>query len=319
VLGPGGIVHWDDVESGRAELGHLAGTWRDLGRAAGSVGVGVRRIEIDPGKWSTPVHRQTAEEEIFYVLRGSGISLQDEEAYEVRTGDCLVHLAGGKTHTLRAGEEGLDVLAFGTRERTEIGHLPRAGVAWLGRTWIDVGSGEYPWEREVAAGEPEVSEAVERPPSIVNLEDAPSEYEGRARYLGEGAGSQLTGLNWASLEAGEMGAPPHCHSAEEEIFVVLDGDGTLELTPAPQASRLYGAEATPEAHPVRAGSVVSRPPGTRIAHAFRAGPGGMTCLAYGTREPNDMAYYPRSNKIFFRGLGLIARLESLEYDDGESS
>jgi hypothetical protein len=30
-----------------------------------------------------------------------------------------------------------------------------------------------------------------------------------------------------------------------------------------------------------------------------------------------MAYYPRSNKIFFRGLGLIARLESLEYDDGE--
>jgi uncharacterized cupin superfamily protein len=317
VLGPGGIVHWDDVESGRAELGHLAGTWRDLGRAAGSIGVGVRRIEIDAGKWSTPVHRQTAEEEIFYVLGGSGISLQDEEAYEVRTGDCLVHLAGGKTHTLRAGEEGLDVLAFGTRARTEIGHLPRAGVAWVARTWTDVGIGEYPWEREVAAGEPEVPEASKRPPSIVNLEDAPSEDEGRGRYLGEGAGSQLTGLNWALLDAGEIGAPPHCHSAEEEIFVVLDGDGTLELTPAPQASRLHGAEAAPKAHPVRAGSVVSRPPGTRIAHALRAAPGGMTYLAYGTREPDDMAYYPRSNKIFFRGLGLIARLESLEYDDGE--
>ena len=43
----------------------------------------------------------------------------------------------------------------------------------------------------------------------------------------------------------------------------------------------------------------------------------MTFLAYGTRRPNDVCYYPRSNKIFWRGLGLIARLEPLDYDDGE--
>jgi uncharacterized cupin superfamily protein len=313
----GGIAHWDDVEGRRGELGHLAGTWRDLGRAAGSVGVGVRRIEIDAGKWSTPLHRQTGEEEIFYVLDGSGISLQEDEAYEVRAGDCLVHLAGGKTHTLRAGDDGLDVLAFGTRNRTEIGHLPRVGVAWIGRTWVDVGQGAHPWDREVEAGEPEVGEPVERPPSIVNLDDAPSEHEGRVRYLAEGAGSQLTGLNWAALEAGEEGAPPHCHSAEEEIFVVLDGGGMLQLWPTPQASRLHGAEVTQEEHPVRRGSVISRRGGTRIAHSLRAGPEGLTYLAYGTREPNDITYYPRSNKIFFRGVGLIARLESLDYDDGE--
>jgi uncharacterized cupin superfamily protein len=313
----GGIVHSDDVEAGRGELAHLAATWRDLGHAAGSVGVGVHRIEIDAGKWSTPLHRQTGEEEIFYVLDGSGISLQDDEAYEVRAGDCLVHLAGRKTHTLRAGDDGLDVLAFGTRSRTEIGHLPRAGVAWLGRTWVDVGQGPHPWDREVEAGEPQVGEPAERPPSIVNLEDAPSEFEGRVRALAEGAGSELTGLNWVSLDAGEMGAPPHCHSAEEEIFVVLEGEGALELWPSPQASRLHGAEVARETHPLRRGSVISRPPGTRVGHAFRAGPGGMTYLAYGTRDPNDIAYYPRSNKIFFRGVGLIARLDSLEYDDGE--
>jgi uncharacterized cupin superfamily protein len=313
----GGIVHWDDVEAGRAELGHLAGTWRDLGHAAGSVGVGVKRMEIDAGKWSTPLHRQTGEEEIFYVLDGSGISLQDDEAYDVRAGDCLVHLAGGKTHTLRAGDDGLDVLAFGTRNRTEIGHLPRAGVAWIGRTWVDVGQEPYPWDREVAAGEPEVGETAERPPSIVNLEDAPSEFEGRVRHLAEAGGSQLTGLNWAALEAGEEGAPPHCHSAEEEIFVVLEGEGTMELWPSPQASRLHGGEVERETHSLRRGSVISRPPGTRVAHAFRAGSEGMTYLAYGTRDPNDIAYYPRSNKIFLRGVGLIARLESLDHDDGE--
>jgi hypothetical protein len=43
----------------------------------------------------------------------------------------------------------------------------------------------------------------------------------------------------------------------------------------------------------------------------------MTFLAYGTREANDIRYYPRSNKLYFRGLGLIGRLESLGYDDSE--
>ena len=43
----------------------------------------------------------------------------------------------------------------------------------------------------------------------------------------------------------------------------------------------------------------------------------MTFLAYGTREANDICYYPRSNKLYFRGVGLIGRLESLGYDDGE--
>ena len=63
--------------------------------------------------------------------------------------------------------------------------------------------------------------------------------------------------------------------------------------------------------------MISRPPATRISHSLRSGEAGLTYLAYGTREPNDMCYYPRSNKVFFRGLGVIARLEHLEYGDGE--
>ena len=43
----------------------------------------------------------------------------------------------------------------------------------------------------------------------------------------------------------------------------------------------------------------------------------MTMLIYGTLTPNDMCYYPRSNKIYWRGLGVIGRIESLEYWDGE--
>ena len=62
---------------------------------------------------------------------------------------------------------------------------------------------------------------------------------------------------------------------------------------------------------------LARPPATKIAHSFLAGAQGLTMLVYGTRKPNDIAWYPRSNKIYWRGLGVIARIEALEYMDGE--
>ncbi len=92
---------------------------------------------------------------------------------------------------------------------------------------------------------------------------------------------------------------------------MLEGDGELELWPSPRE----GGER--ETFPLRSGSVVARPPGTHRAHGLRAGPNGMIALAYGTRVPNDLAYYPRSGKVNLRGLGVIGRLEQLGYWDGE--
>ena len=40
-------------------------------------------------------------------------------------------------------------------------------------------------------------------------------------------------------------------------------------------------------------------------------------LIYGTRGPNDMCWYPRSSKIYWRGLGVIGRVEALDDYDGE--
>jgi len=308
------ICHWDEVESGRAEAGHIAGEWTDLGGGAGTKTVGLNRIRIDSGKWSTPFHRQTAEEEIFFVLAGSGICLLGESAFEVRPGDCIVHRVF-EAHTLRAGEDGLDVLAFGERGRTEAAHLPRAGVSWLSGSWVEAGAGAHPWEREAAAGEPELPEMGGRPDSVVHVDDGIDGRDGGGwRRLARQAGSERTGLNWRRLRAGEEGAPPHCHSADEEIFVVLEGEGAVGLYPSPQLVRDGGVD---EEHPIRAGHVISRPAGTGIAHGLRAGPPGLTFLAYGTSRPDDVCYYPRSNKLNFRGLGLIARLEDLDYDDGE--
>jgi uncharacterized cupin superfamily protein len=299
------VVHWDDVESYRREAGHLAGTWYDLGTAAGTVGVGLKRIRVDPGKWSTPAHSEGAEEEIFWILGGSGISWQDGSSYRVGAGDCLVHLPEEAAHTLRAGPEGLEALAFGQRLPQGNTVLPRAGVAWMSPSWVDVG-GPHPWEREAAAGEPEVGELLERPPNIVDVEGG-TRYEIRGGGidvdLGTPAGSSATGLSHMTLPPGAEGYPPHWHAAEEELFVVLRGSGTVVLGD--------------EEEDVRPGHVVACPPGWRVPHSFRAGDDGLTYLAYSTRVPNDIVYYPRSDKVNFRGIGFMTRLERLDYWDGE--
>ena len=203
------------------------------------------------------------------------------------------------------------MLAFGRTGGDGHATLPRAGVTWLGSSWVASGQGGHPWDQEAEAGEPEVGEPAERPKNIVNVADLEQE---RWIDLADAAGSAKSGLNVVTVGAGKLPAPAHCHSAEEEIFVVLEGDGTLELVPSPRA-RDRGHE---EEHvPIRAGHVVARPAGTQISHAFRGGDNGMKVLMYGWRSTNDITYYPRSNKIGFRGVGLMTRLEPLDYWDGE--
>jgi uncharacterized cupin superfamily protein len=305
------LVHWDDVEAVQDEEGHFAATWRFLGRAGGAKDYTVNRIDIVPNRWSTPAHVE--DEEIFYVLRGSGLSWQDDAVYQVREGDCIVHRAGKEAHTLRAGDDGLDVLVFGRHGSDGHATLPRAGVTWLGRSWVQSGLGGHPWEQEIAAGEPDVGEPGDRPKNIVNIDTLEPDNEGD-RAVATEAGAEKAGMHHRTLAPGIAAVPAHCHSAEEEIFVMLDGTATLELIPSP---RLVDSGVEEEAHELRAGHVVCRPPGTRISHFFRGGDEGAVMLVYGTRDPNDIAYYPRSNKINFRGVGLIARLDSLQYSDGE--
>lgn len=303
---PGPVFHWDDVEPRHVVRPPMDATWTNLGGS--SVTVGAERIALEPGCMPTPPHRHGAEEEIFYVLRGSGLSWQDGEAFEVRAGDCLVHLAGGPAHTLRAGDDGLEVIAFGMRVPVEACVLPRPGVAFLGPARIEV-IADHPWKREAAEPPLEFPPPSPRPRSLVNLADAETLEDnhrtvGRTiRYLSRSAGSVKTGLRHQTVPAGMLNCPPHCHSAEEELFVVLEGGGTL----------LLGEDE----HPLRAGSVVARPAGTGVAHAFRGGPEGMELLLYGTRDPNDICFYPRSGKVFLRGVGVIGRIEQSGYWDGE--
>ena len=303
-------MHWDEAPSETLDRGCLRRTRWDLGTAAGSRAVGLKRVRAEPGGQTSPVHAHGAEEEIFFVLAGSGRLWQDGAVCDIGEGDCIVHAAGGPAHTLVAGERGIDVLAFGERRVAEAGVLPRASVARVGGTWFEgPGAGEHPFAREAALEAVDVSSVGERPANVVALADveATERHRGRThlvrRDLGRAAGSLTSGLQHVEIVPGAESFPPHCHSAEEELFVVLDGSGVLRLGD--------------EERGVVRGTVVARPAGTGVPHSWLAGDEGLTLLAYGQRDPRDVCWYPRSQKLSIRGVGAIFRVERVDYWDGE--
>jgi uncharacterized cupin superfamily protein len=303
------ITHWDAVEVAEVAAGELRGRWRDLGSAAGSFRAGVSLVEVAPGGRSTPVHTHADEEELFYVLAGSGLSWQDGATYAIGEGDCLLHRVHEEAHALIAGDEGLTVLAFGPRAESNITWLGHAGVMRVGPRWLP--AEVAPYDAEAAAGPLTVPSApsAPRPVTILGLDDIPpTEYHrGRVRQkirpIGRALGAETTGMRHVRIAAGAHGTPHHCHGAEEELFVVLGGAGELRLGE--------------DRHPVARGTVVARPPGTGVAHSFIAGDGGLELLGWGTQVPNDIAYYPDSGKVFLCGVGVIGRLEPADYGDGE--
>lgn len=303
------IAKLQDLPAREIELGPFGARWTDLGRDLGCVTSGLRRIEIVPGRRSTPAHVHGFEEELFYVLAGSGLSWQNGETYEVRAGDCLSHLPQGEAHTLVAGPEGLDVLVYSLRSQAEACFLPRAKIAWVGSTWVKAGDTPHPFTQEAAAGELELPEPSPRPERIVNLGDTPQrtrdrgDFRGSFRNLGKAAGSRAIGLQHVTLPAGARSFPQHCHSTEEEIFLVLEGEGICRLGN--------------EEHLVGAGSLIVSPAGTGVAHGFRGGEQELVYLAFGERRSGDTIWYPDSSKISFPGLRVIGRLEPLSYWDGE--
>jgi uncharacterized cupin superfamily protein len=304
-----GVAHWDEVEAHGRAKGEMDASWQWLGNAAGTRGVGVNRVRVAPGKLPTPPHSHGASEELYFVLAGSGLAWQDGEVHDVRPLDCVIHRADEMEHTFVAGPDGLEYLVFGTRHPTEIGWLPRSRAVRFGWPWVE-GRDDDPWDVEATAEPLEVGEPTPRPANIVNVDEIEHETVRHQTfaYFTPGEKTRLAGLAWETLPAGHRGSVPHCHSAEEEIFVILEGTATLELWP-----RDGDAEETP----LRPGHFVARPPGTCVPHSFRAGPEGVTMLVYGTRDPSDTCWYPRSRKIAWRGLGVIGRIETLERLDGE--
>jgi uncharacterized cupin superfamily protein len=132
-------------------------------------------------------------------------------------------------------------------------------------------------------------------------------YDTRTGGLTDGGAAKKLGAGFDILAPGKVACPYHYHLAQEEMFVILEGEGTLRVA----GERL----------PVRAGDVIVIPPGPEYPHhLINTGAGPMKYLSISTQEKPEICYYPDSNKLgaFAPEHRLMQRRGApLDYWDGE--
>jgi uncharacterized cupin superfamily protein len=130
-----------------------------------------------------------------------------------------------------------------------------------------------------------------RTASVVNLADVPLEEHGHEEGfealfgpVGRLLGTRLLGCRLCVVPPGRKAWPYHVHHANEELFVILEGEGTLRL---PEGRR-----------PVRAGDVIACPPGPAHAHQLiNTSEAELRYLAISTMIHPEVMEYPDSGKV----------------------
>jgi len=102
--------------------------------------------------------------------------------------------------------------------------------------------------------------------------------------LGPAVGAEKLGCTLVVVEPGKRAWPYHLHHTNEEMYVILDGTGTLRFGP--------------DEHPLTTGDVAACPPGPGTAHQIiNTGDTPLRYLVISTMEGPEVAEYPDSGKI----------------------
>jgi uncharacterized cupin superfamily protein len=160
---------------------------------------------------------------------------------------------------------------------------------------------------------------------IRNVDDAPLETSTRAplydgsRSAGvigarQGLPGRKIGCGVDIVPPGKRACPYHFHYAQEEVFIVLEGQGTL---------RVAG-----EMLPIRSGDVISIPPGPEYPHQIiNTSDAPLKYLSLSTLEFPEVCEYPDSGKYLaytrtdgpLLQRGRMHRADTdLDYWDGEA-
>jgi uncharacterized cupin superfamily protein len=154
---------------------------------------------------------------------------------------------------------------------------------------------------------------------IRNVDDVPCErqireplYESLSARLASGTAAQKLSASIDTVPPGKRSCPYHFHHAQEEMFIVLQGAGSL---------RVAG-----EMLPIRTGDVIFIPPGPDYPHQIvNTSDEPLKYLSVGTRETPEICEYPDSGKYLAAVSGngrerfaAVQRADaSLDYWEGE--
>lgn len=134
---------------------------------------------------------------------------------------------------------------------------------------------------------------------VVNVDEVALErFEQGGRFASDGArlgplvGAKDLGYSYDVVPPGKCACPFHSHRAEEEMFFVVRGEGTLR----------YGGDT----RKIRAGDVICCPTGgPETAHQIvNDSDAPLAYLSVSTRMPAEVCEYPDSGKVGAFGPGL---------------
>jgi uncharacterized cupin superfamily protein/glyoxylase-like metal-dependent hydrolase (beta-lactamase superfamily II) len=136
------------------------------------------------------------------------------------------------------------------------------------------------------------------------FEDAAGKYVSFDAEVGYPIGARKLGYQAVRLPAGTLFCPMHAHDQEEELFFVVAG------TPSVRTPR--GTLA------LRPGDVMAFPTGDGGTHQLlNESDTEATVLLIGMEEPDEVVYYPSSQKVGLVRRKLLVRQDRLDYYDGE--
>lgn len=122
------VVNIDDLEGvQRGDGGNFEATLKQIGAVIGTRKLGCMLTEVAPGKRAFPYHAHHVNEELFYILEGSGEYRLADTRHAVRAGDMLAAPAGGPEtahQIINTGDTVLKYLAFSTKLDPEVVEYP---------------------------------------------------------------------------------------------------------------------------------------------------------------------------------------------------
>jgi len=140
-------------------------------------------------------------------------------------------------------------------------------------------------------------------------------YTSRRARFSASIGARQLGYNLTELPPGKSQCPFHSHRAEEEMFLILEGEGELR----------YGDQR----YPIRQHDVIACPTGgPETAHQIvNTGTTTMRYLSLSTMADVEVCEYPDSGKVGVFGdtqrhadlRGLFRKSSAVDYYDGEKT
>jgi uncharacterized cupin superfamily protein len=137
-------------------------------------------------------------------------------------------------------------------------------------------------------------------------------YECSHSRITEGTAAKKLAAGLNVVPPGKRACPYHLHYAQEEMFVILEGAGTLRV-----AGQML---------PVKAGDVITIPPGREYPHQLiNTSSQVLKYLAIGTTDQPEICEYPDSGKYLAEtgvdtehAFGVIGKTNAnLDYWEGE--